>query len=343
MNKKAGQIGFFSAKYILGGLGLLLLVIAFLSGPRVMIDTRLGPVILPEDLEKYVTDSESGFDDIVPGAEKKIFWAQKDHAQTPFSVVYLHGFSATRQETAPLSQRVAKRLGANLFCTRFTGHGRTGKAMLAGSVNAWINDTMEALKIGQQIGEKVIVIGASTGATLSTWLAAQPTAENIAAVVLISPNFGPANGMSKILLWPWGGYLAELMIGKQRTWEPENPAHGKYWTHHYPTRALLPMMGSIKLTRSLDLSQIQTPVLVIYSPADQVVDPVRIEKAFKNFGSQRKQLIPYTESQDPHQHVLAGDILSKNSTEKLKMMIVDFILKKSPGKTRENSSLSRIR
>ncbi|WP_321414527.1 alpha/beta fold hydrolase [uncultured Desulfobacter sp.] len=332
MKEKTNKPGFFSAKYILLGLGCLAFVIAFLSGPRVMINTRLQPVILPEDIEQYVADSESGFDDIVPGAEKKIFWADKQHSRTPFAVIYLHGFSATRQETAPLSQKVAQRFGANLFCTRLTGHGRDGKAMLDGSVNAWLNDAAETLKIGQQIGEKIIIIGTSTGGTIASWLAAQPTARNIAAVILISPNFGPANGMSEILLWPWGGYLAELIIGKERGWEPKNPAHGKYWTNRYPTRALLPMMGMVKLTRSLDLSLIQTPVLVIYSPADQVVDAANIENTFKKFGSKRKQLIPYTGSQDPHQHVLAGDILSEDSTETLKTMIVDFILKKSPTK-----------
>lgn len=85
------------------------------------------------------------------------------------------------------------------------------------------------------------------------------------------------------------------------------------------------MMGPVKLTRSLDLSQTQTPVLVIYSPADRVVDPVRIENTFKKFGSKQKQLTPYTGSQDPNQHVPAGDILSKHSTEKLEAMIIAFI------------------
>ncbi|MDD4273595.1 MAG: hypothetical protein PHG14_07705 [Desulfobacter postgatei] len=38
--------------------------------------------------------------------------------------VYIHGFSATRKETAPLSDLVAKTLNANLFYTRLSGHGR---------------------------------------------------------------------------------------------------------------------------------------------------------------------------------------------------------------------------
>lgn len=66
------------------------------------------------------------------------------------NLVYLHGISATRQETAALAEIVAKRLEANLFYTRLTGHGRTGEALLDGSVRAWFNDTVEAFDIGQR-------------------------------------------------------------------------------------------------------------------------------------------------------------------------------------------------
>ncbi|NDY74360.1 hypothetical protein DO021_13610 [Desulfobacter hydrogenophilus] len=82
------------------------------------------------------------------GTNKK---AGKNHTQNTFSVIYIHGFPATRQETTPLSEMVAKQSRVNLFCTRFTAHGHTVNPMLVGSVNAWINDAMDALKIGQQI------------------------------------------------------------------------------------------------------------------------------------------------------------------------------------------------
>ena len=313
-------------RWALGGIVLFVFVLVFLSGPKVNIDTRIDSVNLPEDLDRYLTESESEFDDIVPGTEKIILWAQEKGTQTPLSVVYLHGFSASRKETAPLADIIAQKLGANLFYTRFTGHGRTQEAMLDGSVNAWLNDAAQALKIGQRIGEKVIIIGTSTGGTIATWLAAQPAFEKVAGFILISPNFGPANRMSKILLLPWGGTIAELIIGRERAFKPDNAGHEKYWTCLYPTRALLPMMGLVRLSESVDLSRAKAPVLVIYSPADRVVNPAQTELAFKKIGSARKQLIPYTGSSDPDQHVLAGDILSPDSTQVLGAMIIDFIL-----------------
>jgi esterase/lipase len=307
------------------GLAFLIFTVAFLAGPRVEIETTIHPVSLPTDLEKYLANKEAAFHDILPGTEKTIIWAGQAGVKTSLSVVYLHGFSASRQETAPLSDIVAKTLGANLFYTRFTGHGRGGDAMLDGSVNAWLNDTYEAMEIGRRLGEKVIVIGVSTGSTAATWLAAQPFVKDAAAFVLISPNYGPADPKSNLLLWPWGGRLAELTIGPERSWKPQNAQHGAYWTHRYPTRAVLPMMGLVHLTRSLDLASVTTPVLVIYSPDDKVLNVSAIETMFANFGTARKRLIPYRDAEDPGQHVLAGAILSPNSTETIAEIIVDFI------------------
>ncbi|WP_321495443.1 alpha/beta fold hydrolase [uncultured Desulfobacter sp.] len=313
-------------KWALGGIVFFISAVVFLSGPRVEIDTRIHPVSLPQDLDRFLVGSESRFDDIVPGTEKIIFWARGKGIRTPFSVIYLHGFSASRKETAPLADIVAQKLCANVFYTRFTGHGRTSQAMLDGSVNAWLNDGAQALTIGQRIGEKIVVIGTSTGGTIAAWLATQPAAGNVAAFILISPNFGPANRMAKILLLPWGGNIAELLIGRERAFKPDNPGHEKYWTCRYPTRALLPMMGVVRLAASADLSRIKAPVLVIYSPSDRVVDSALTETAFKKIGAARKLLVPYTGSSDPDQHVLAGDILSPASTQVLGTIISDFIL-----------------
>ena len=70
-------------------------------------------------------------------------------------------------------------LGANLFYTRLTGHGQDGAAMAEGSVNAWINDYAEAMAIGRAIGDKVVVIGTSTGASLAIGRRAQPALRQI--------------------------------------------------------------------------------------------------------------------------------------------------------------------
>jgi alpha-beta hydrolase superfamily lysophospholipase len=85
------------------------------------------------------------------------------------------------------------------------------------------------------------------------------------------------------------------------------------------------MMGMVQLAGKLDLGRVTTPVLVIYSPEDRVVRPRSTEAAFAALGSTRKQIIPYRRSQDPSQHVLAGEILSPDSTAEVAAMIVRFV------------------
>ncbi|MDO8947884.1 MAG: hypothetical protein Q7U88_12115 [Desulfocapsaceae bacterium] len=82
----------------------------------------------------------------------------------------------------------------------------------------------------------------STGGTLAVWQAAHSDHDEIAALVLLSTNFGPADRRTEILTWPWRTQLAELLVGKTRSWKPVNEEHGRYWTTSSPVRALVPMM-----------------------------------------------------------------------------------------------------
>ncbi|MEM8845202.1 MAG: alpha/beta fold hydrolase [Pseudomonadota bacterium] len=306
---------------------LLLLVasVVFLVGPKVEIDTSITPLELPQDLDVYLDNSESEFKDIKPNTEKKIIWTGNTGEKTPLSVVYLHGFTATRQESAPLSDIVAKQLGANLFYTRLTGHGRTTEAMLEGNVNKWVNDAHEALEIGRRIGDKVIVIGMSAGGALAFWLSSQATSKDVEAYVLISPSFRLADRDSRFLMWPWGAQIAELAVGKEICRKSQNPQHEKYWTHCYPTRALLPLKGLIGYVRSLDFKLIKTPMLMIISPEDTVVDVKETMSIFEKIGSDKKELAEFEDTEDPHHHNLAGDILSPKSTKQVAKIIINFI------------------
>jgi pimeloyl-ACP methyl ester carboxylesterase len=351
------KIGPGTKALVISAVALALPALLFLSGPRVDTDPGAGPVTLPRNpghLEKYIARSERRIPRIIPGTEKRIRWYRPEvtaaecgvtRQKTEYSVVYLHGFSATRQETAPLASTVADRLEANLFATRFTGHGRTGRAMLNGSVRAWCRDTREAVKIGSRLGEKTVVIGVSTGAAAATWYGAVQDAgeaggrigetgpdgerarrgNTIDALVLLSPNWAPADKRARILMWPWGEHLARFFIGEERRWEPRNRLHERYWTNRYPVEALLPMMGMVRLVEEASFRRITAPTLVIYSPRDRVVDPHVIEERFEALGSRYKKLVPFSLSEDPSQHILAGDILSPSTTGEVAGIIADFI------------------
>lgn len=311
-------------------LGFSLLLVAallalFLCGPQVPLDTQLRTQQLPADLDQYLAASEALYPDITPNTEKTIVWAYPDKRKTALSVIYLHGFSATRQETAPLSDEIAKQLGANLFYTRLSGHGRNGAAMAEASINDWLNDSQEALQIGAQLGERVLVIATSTGATLATWLATQPQSNKVLAYAMISPNFSPKDPAAQVLTWPWASHFAPLLLGPEHRWQPRNAEQARYWSHSYPTQALLPMMGLVDYVRELPVETINTPVLMIYSADDKVVSPAATEQMFARVGSPHKQLLALADSQDDSHHVLAGAILSPRDTPRVQAAIMQFI------------------
>lgn len=302
------------------------LIILFLAGPRISIETHIRPVDLPQDLAAYLAAAEAQIPDLRPNTEKTIIWANPERKnKTAQAIIYLHGFSATRQETAPLADTVAQTLGANLFYTRLTGHGRHGQALAEATVNDWLNDTSEALTIGRRLGEQVIVIGVSTGGALATWLAAHPHSTDISALVLLSPNFALQDRKSEFLLWPWSKLIVSLIGQSTRSREPLNHQDGQYWTITYPTVALFPLMGLTKLVRTIDLGQIKQPLFIAYSPHDTVVNPDKIKKIYHQFGSDKKQLVPVTETDDPYHHVIAGDIRSPSNTEALAEQILAFL------------------
>src|SRR5688572_20313702 len=58
-----------------------------------------------------------------PGNEARIIWAGAEGQKTPYSVVYLHGFSASEKEGDPVHRDFAALNGYNLYLSRLDEHG----------------------------------------------------------------------------------------------------------------------------------------------------------------------------------------------------------------------------
>ncbi len=316
-------------RIVLAVLGLVtVLALAFLLGPRVAVDTTIhfDASAIGDDPQSYVVRKEALVPGIRDGLEKEIVWADPMvHAKTPLSIVYIHGFSASKGEVRPLPDEVAEQLDANLFYTRLTGHGEDGDAMARGSVNAWINDYEEALAIGRAIGDKVIVISTSTGGSLAAWAATQPGAsDGVAAIAFISPNFGVQASGAEILTMPWGKQIAELVAGKERSFVPRNTLHEKFWTTKYPIAATLPMAALTELAYGAPVEKATIPALFIFSDLDKVVRHDRTREIAGRWGGPH-ELVPIESSGDPDNHVLAGDALSPSTTAFLAQRIAVWI------------------
>ena len=305
-----------------GLLGALLLIAV--AGPRVRIDGELRPPTLAGDLSAEIEAAESALG-VDPAVARRIVWHESTaRTTTARSVVYLHGFSATHRETAPLAEEVAAALGANLYLARFSGHGLDGAALGAARANEWVADADLAMAIGRRIGDRVVLIGVSTGATLALLLATRPQwRDSLAATILISPNLAPREAGAALLGGPWGRQIAWLGTGGEHAFEPVNADHARYWTTRYPSRVLAEMMALVVHVRALEPDWVERPALVFYSPRDTVIRAELVGAACARASAWRCMAI--TDANDPSQHVLAGDILSPDTTARTAAAIIAYV------------------
>ena len=165
------------------------------------------------ELEDHLKKTESGVRALRPDCEKKIVWASESGVKSTTSVVFIHGFSATRFECSPVIDMVAEKLQANLYFARLRGHGQDGRALGESSFDEFMEDTIEAIEIGKTIGDEVIVIGSSTGCSLIHVALGQGV--RIKSAVYISPNFGPKPLIGHSLRLPGAKFLVPLVFGKE--------------------------------------------------------------------------------------------------------------------------------
>ncbi|MGB3280744.1 MAG: alpha/beta fold hydrolase [Pseudorhodobacter sp.] len=298
---------------------LLLTALAFAFAPKEPVDRSraFDPASLGADLDAYLVASEAKFTDIVPTTQKEIIWAGAKGAKTPLSIVYLHGFSATKHEIRPVPDRVAAALGANLFYTRLSGHGRGSAPMAEPNAGDWLLDTAEALAIGRRLGERVIVISTSTGGTLAAIAATDPAlAKSVAGMVFVSPNFGIDKTASFLLNLPFVREWGPLVAGEERSFDTRNPDHAKYWTTRYPTVATVPMEALVQYALKRDYAKATAPALFIYAQDDRVVQPEVTKEIAGKWGAAHETYHPsLTAADDSYRHIIAGDIISPDQTE----------------------------
>lgn len=282
-------------------------------------------VAAAEDLDLYLRQKESSIEGLKPDLAKLIIWRNPmSRDKTPISLIYLHGFSASRGEISPVMETLAREVGANLFFTRLKGHGlETGDAL--GDVNpqSWIEDAREALAIGRRLGERVVFVGLSTGATLALHLAVENAgASDIAGFVLISPNHDVSDGRAKFLSGPLGRVLARVALGREREFPVENDRHTYLWTSRYRSEAIASLMDLTNYVRTLDLSRITVPVLTLYTKKDTVVDVALIESRHAEIGSKSKWL---EELPGATRHEFAGHALAPEGVRPTVDRIEEFL------------------
>ena len=178
-------------------------------------DVRLHRDLLPpgttaSDIPLLLARRDEAAAPVQVGAASSVHWSGAVGTQTEVCVLYIHGWSASPAESDPVDTRVAAALSANSMRMRLSGHGltpleRAGQAIYnEATMTALQHDAALALSCARLLGRRVVLIAASTGATLALWLCSQPWAHaqrDVVAVVAISPALELSFGGYQVIKW----------------------------------------------------------------------------------------------------------------------------------------------
>ena len=278
------------------------------------------PVELPaidvavDDLDAWLVNREMTIEDLKPDNQSRMVWADSIPRKTDYSIVYLHGFSASPMEGDPVHFKLAERFGANLYLHRLVDHGVEGDmAFIDLTPERMMASALEALAIGRLAGDSVILMSCSTGGTLSLNLAAAH--EDVHSLLLYSPNIDFADASSDMLIRPWGLQLARLMFrGKHRSlhdWPQMRP----YWTMRYRLEGLVNLKSLVHHTMNKEtFEKVDQPVMLMYyyrseAAQDGIVSVKAMRKMYMELATpeHRKRDLPMA---DVASHVILSDLMS---------------------------------
>jgi len=304
---------------ILSGLAVLLFIVYWFGPhPAHPIYSKELPIVPsdPASLMNYIKEEES-MHKVKKDNEAEIVWADTLKKQkTTYAIVYLHGFSASKMEGAPTHLNIAKKFGCNLYLARLSQHGidTTDALMNMTADNLW-ESAKQAFAIGKQLGEKVILIGTSTGGTLALQLAA--TYPEVAGLILYSPNIAINDPNAWLINNPWGLQIARLVQGSNYNIIKADTVYAKYWNTKYRLEAVASLEELLETKMNVTTFQsVKQPVLTLYYyKDDQHQDPVvkvsATKAMFEELGTakEKKRAIAMPNAGN---HVLGSPILSKD-------------------------------
>ncbi|MGB6036152.1 MAG: alpha/beta hydrolase [Cryomorphaceae bacterium] len=268
-------------------------------------DTPTYNADLPEilsiaEVENFVENKESTYD-IKPGNKAEIvWWDSMNKTQTDVAIVYLHGFTASHEEGAPIHREIAQRFGCNLYLARLSEHGLiTEEALLNFTAEGLWESAKEAYAIGKTLGKEVIIMSTSTGGTLALKLAA--TYPEIKGLINYSPNIEINDPAAFLLNDPWGLQIAGMVFkGDYRTIDSDED-YRKYWYDKYRLESIVELQELVETAATeRTFKKVTCPVFdgVYYKDEDHQDQTVRVEairRMHEQLGTpeDKKQLIEF--------------------------------------------------
>src|SRR5690554_5167960 len=274
------------------------------------------------NLESYIEQKEAGLN-IKDDNESRIIWADESlKKRTEYVLLYLHGFSASWMEGHPANTTFAKHYGMNAYFPRLASHGLvTEDPLLDMTPDRLWESAKEALIAAGNLGEKIIIMGTSTGGTLGLMLAAE-FPEYVDALILYSPNIRINNSSAFLLARPWGLQLARHVSNDRYrvTNEDFDSKDCQYWYCKYRLEGVVYLQQLVDLTMNKEtFQQVTVPVFMGYyyrdkENQDETVRVDAMQKMFRQLGTSTDEKVQKA-FPDAGDHVIASELTSGSVNE----------------------------
>ncbi len=207
------------------------------------------------------------------------------------AVVLVHGFLASPREVSDFGRRLAD-AGFAAIGVRLKGHGTSPWDLRERSWQDWLASVRRGFDIAAAYGERVCIVGFSTGGALALRLAAERPAQ-LAGVCAISV---PIKFQDKNMLFVPLVHGANKLVGWVSSLEGVMPFRENKSEHphinyrHMPIRSLYELR---QLVADLEkhLHRVQCPVTLVQGDNDPVVMPVSAQIVYDAIASKDKRLI----------------------------------------------------
>ncbi|MAC93435.1 MAG: alpha/beta hydrolase [Flavobacteriaceae bacterium] len=318
----------------LKGLAILFLILGafYLMGPQVenpIFSEKISYVPADLDsLQNWIQKREQALGNVRYDNESKIYFKDSIPQKTAYSVLYLHGFTASGKEGDPVHKMVANAFGANLYVPRLYGHGlEEEEPMLNFNNEDFWESGKEALEVAKRLGDKIIVLGTSHGGSLGLVLAND---EQIKALALYGPNIKVFDPKASLLSKPWGLQIARLVKGGDYHYmRTDNEEKKKYWTTKARLESTTHMQKFLDLKmRKSTFQKVKIPVFLGYyykneSLQDKVVSVAAMRKMFDQLGT--PDSLKYQKAFDGIEDHVLTSYLSNDAYEQVATETIVFL------------------
>ena len=229
------------------------------------------------------------------------------HAGT-VGCLMIHGFMGSPLSTRPLAAYLRER-GITVHCPLLPGHGEYPEKIYKIPMEAWIEETEEALAYLRTQCDEIFLMGHSMGAVLGAHLVEK--FGNFKGQIMLAPVYDMPDWRLRFFrfaryflpyLYPLRfSKLHDLVYERVREFEPDIDLDDPEVQAKLPKITRVPTSGIDEMRKVMDMGrelwpQLNLPVLIFQGKLDTAASPENTQKIYDLIPSQEKDLVLFEDA-----------------------------------------------